>query len=102
MLLNIKNPSSKYELLLDEGEASRSHRHSKKHHKEKRHRRHSEEGGDKRKATKYKVAKFKMYIFTFPVETFCAHIVHDIAHCIEWLGTYECASLVWSFICEHL
>ncbi|XP_032877727.1 peptidyl-prolyl cis-trans isomerase-like 4 isoform X2 [Amblyraja radiata] len=47
---------SKYELLLDEGEASRSHRHSKKHHKEKRHRRHSEEGGDKRKATKYKAA----------------------------------------------
>ncbi|XP_051881368.1 peptidyl-prolyl cis-trans isomerase-like 4 isoform X2 [Pristis pectinata] len=47
---------SKYELLLDEAEVSRSHRHSKKHHKDKRHRRHSEEGGDKRKAAKHKAA----------------------------------------------
>ncbi|XP_067876283.1 peptidyl-prolyl cis-trans isomerase-like 4 isoform X2 [Heterodontus francisci] len=43
---------SKYELLLDDAEASGSHRHSKKHHKEKRHRRHSEvEESDRRKAT---------------------------------------------------
>ncbi|XP_069742126.1 peptidyl-prolyl cis-trans isomerase-like 4 isoform X2 [Narcine bancroftii] len=63
---------SKYELLLDEAEASRSHRHSKKHHKEKRHRRHSEEGGgDKRKATKHKTADMRELQLHKNVEESC-------------------------------
>ncbi|XP_067840180.1 peptidyl-prolyl cis-trans isomerase-like 4 isoform X1 [Heptranchias perlo] len=66
---------SKYELLLDEAEASGSHRHTKKHHKEKRHHRHSEEEEhDRRKAAKCKTTadrELQQHKSTGPMDEYC-------------------------------